>query len=351
MKKYFLFCVFLVLLFVSCERKKAIVVEPAFYMWNSGGFYGVRDEIADLNVSKFYYKIFEVDYNEVRGNFPIAKNRPDFYGYREYKNETMEIIPTVFVKNEVLKHNDHKSLDELADNIVYLISKYIDPLIVENKEKEKIIYNEIQIDCDWTKSTKDNYFYLLRKIKELSKKKLSCTLRLYPYAYPEIMGVPPVDRVTLMCYNLISPLDNPNKNSILDVAELEKYIKGKKKYPLKLDVALPVFSWTQLYQNNRFARLLNLTSKDIKTVSEKTDEFWHTITKDTTVNWDVKLKMGDRIKCEEVPLADLKKAVALIKKHVPLDGNVTISLFDLQSSVFKKYSHEELSDLYTSFSK
>lgn len=348
MKNYSLVFVFLVLLFVSCGRKKTIVVEPAFYMWSSGGYYDVREAVEEMNVHKFYHKVFEVDYNEVRGNFPIAKNNPSQY---DFEKGTNEIIPTVFVKNEVLKHNDHKSLDELADNIVYLISKYIDPLIVENKEKEKIIYNEIQIDCDWTKSTKDNYFYLLRKIKELSKKKISCTLRLYPYAYPEIMGVPPVDRVMLMCYNLISPLDNPNKNSILDVAELEKYLKGKKKYPLKLDVALPVFSWTQLYQNNRFSALLNLTSKDIETVSEKTDEFWYTITKDTTINWDLKLRMGDRIKCEEVQLADLKKAVALIKKHVPLDGNVTISLFDLQSSVFKKYSHEELSDLYTSFSK
>lgn len=341
----------LLFLFSACFKKDSIKVEPAFYKWSSEGFYGVRDDLPELNVHKFYYKIFEVDYNDVQGNFPIAKNTPDFYGYRAYKSDVIEIIPTVFVKNGVLKHNDRKSLDELADNMVFLIEKYINPAVSEDNGKLKVMFNEIQIDCDWTKSTKENYFYLLKKIKELSKKKLSCTLRLYPYAYPEIMGVPPVDKVMLMCYNLISPLDNPDKNSILDIAELEKYLKGKKKYPVKLDVALPVFSWMQQYQNNRFSRLINLTRKDIESVAEKNDEFWYTITKDTTINWDFKLRMGDRIKCEDVSIENLQKAIDLIKKYVELDQNLTVSLFDLQASVFKKYSHEELSSLYTSFSK
>ena len=44
--------------------------------------------------------------------------------------------------------------------IVFLIDKY-------SKERFSNIDNgnfkEIQIDCDWTKSTKDKYFYLLKK--------------------------------------------------------------------------------------------------------------------------------------------------------------------------------------------
>ena len=131
-----------------------------------------------------------------------------------------------------------------------------------DKTKDKIFdFNEIQIDCDWTKYSKEKYFYLLKKIKELSDKKLSCTLRLYPYKYPDIMGVPPVDKATLMCYNLIKPLSQQNKNSILDIEELKKYLNEKKSSPLHLDIVLPTFYWTQLYQNNQFVQLLGLTLK------------------------------------------------------------------------------------------
>ena len=220
-------------------------------------------------------------------------------------------------------------------------------------QKIKIFeYDEIQIDCDWTKSTKDKYFYLLKKVKELTKKELSCTLRLYPYKYPEIMGVPPVDKVMLMCYNIIKPLSQKNKNSILDIEELKKYLNVKQSYPVHIDVALPVFYWTQLYQNNRFTKLLDLSTNEVKEFTKETEPLWHTVQKDTSFNYgETYLKAGDQIKCEEISSQTINEAISIIKKYVDLDKTTTISLFDLDASTFKQYSNEEITSFYGSFTK
>ena len=341
MKKIVL-VVFVFGLFLSCSKKENKVenVEKAFYYWKSNDYGNpISAKISKAKVKKIYLKLFEVDYSETLGNFPYEKNKPSEYDFRGL--DSLTIVPTVFIKNEIFQYNTEKSLDKLADNIVFLVDKYY-------KGSDK---SEIQIDCDWTKSTKEKYFYLLKKIKELSNKEISCTLRLYPYKYPDIMGIPPVDKAMLMCYNLIKPLSQKDKNSILDIAELKSYLNERRSYPLHLDVALPVFYWTQWYQNNRFSGLLNINSADIAGFTKKVKPMWYEVTKDTTYNYDSYFKKGDQIKCEEVSAATLNEAISIIKANVELDKNTTISLFHLDDSTFKKYSDEEISSFYSSFSK
>lgn len=350
MKRIFL-GVINVLFLISCNSKHKVEhVERAFYYWKSNSNIGTENEIQlkQLQVKKLYVKLFEVDYSEVRGNFPFEKNKISRY---ELQNtDSLKIIPTIFIKNGIFQYNDEKSLDQLADNIVFLIDKYSKD---EYDEKVKVFeYDEIQIDCDWTKSTKDKYFYLLKKIKELSKKELSCTLRLYPYKYQEIMGVPPVDKATLMCYNLIKPLSQKGKNSILDIDELKKYLNVETTYPIHLDVALPVFYWTQLYQNNQFTKLLDLSTNEVKEFAKETEPMWYRVEKDTNFNYgETYLKAGDQIKSEEISAETINEAITIIKKYVNLDKTTTIALFDLDSSTFKQYTNEEISSFYGSFTK
>lgn len=342
----------IVLLFlISCNNKHKVVhVERAFYYWKGNSSIDSENtkQLKELQVQKLYVKLFEVDYSDARGNYPYEKNRINRYELQEAKGQ--KIVPTIFIKNGIFPFNDEKSLDQLADNIVFLIDKYSKE---EYDSKIKIFeYDEIQLDCDWTKSTKDKYFYLLQKVKELSQKKISCTLRLYPYKYPEVMGVPPVDKVTLMCYNIIKPLSEKSKNSILDLEELKKYLNVEKKYPKHIDVALPVFYWTQLYQNNRFTKLLDLSAKEVKLFAKNVEPLWYRVEKDTSFNYgETYLKVGDQIKCEEISAETINQAISIIKKNVNLDETTTISLFDLDSSTFKQYSNEEISSFYNSFTK
>ena len=335
----------------SCKKDNKVAnVERAFYYWKDMSLDQLQlNEINKLKVKKLYLKLFEVDYSEARGNFPFEKNRPSSYEFDHL--DSIEVVPTIFIKNGIFQYNDEKSLDKLADNIAFLINKYSNDSEYSEKKEQIFEYKEIQIDCDWTKSTKEKYFYLLRKIKEYSKKDISCTLRLYPYKYPDIMGIPPVDKATLMCYNLIKPLSEKEKNSILDIEELKKYLDKQRSYPIHLDIALPTFYWAQLYQNNNFVSLLNLSTDEIKEFSKEVKPFWYQVERDVTIDYSNYLKAGDQIKCEEVSIETLNQAVAIIKKNVALDKNTTISFFDLNVNTFKQYSNEEISNLYTSFTK
>jgi len=336
----------------SCNIKHKVEhVERAFYYWkgNSSISDQNKKQLKELRVQKLYLKLFEIDYNEARGNYPFEKNRIRRYELQD--SDSLKIVPTIFIKNGIFQYNDEKSLDQLADNIVFLIDKYSKE---DYDTKIKIFdYDEIQIDCDWTKSTKDKYFYLLKKVKEFSKKELSCTLRLYPYKYSEIMGVPPVDKVSLMCYNIVKPLSQKDKNSILDIEELKKYLNKEKSYPIHIDVALPVFYWTQLYQNNRFVKLLNLSTSEVKEFAKPTSHaLWYQVQKDTSFNYgETYLKAGDQIKSEEISVQTINEAISIIKKYVDLDKSTTISLFDLDTSTFKQYTNEEISSFYGSFTK
>ncbi len=79
------------------------------------------------------------------------------------------------------------------------------------------------------------------------------------------MGIPPVDKVYLMCYSTSSPLDKSDKNSILDINLLQNYLADVENYPLKMDIALPIYSWGII--TNHFGKhlLINgLNSKDLE---------------------------------------------------------------------------------------
>lgn len=334
---------FLLILLVSC--KKDYEIERSFYYWQNNSGYNIDfEKVEELGTKKIYFKFFEVDYSETMGNFPFSKNKP--YFWREKAEDSLTIVPVVFIKNEIFQYNNEKDLDKLADNIVYLIEKYHKEAVTDRTE---LVFDEIQIDCDWTKSTKEKYFYLLKIIKTKSNKTISCTLRLYPYAYPDIMGIPPVDKATLMCYNLIKPLTEKNKNSILDVDELEKYLKNKKKYPLHTDIALPIFGWTQLYKNNRFAGLIDIDEKSIASFARQTEPMWYEINKDTVINYDSYFRKGDQVKCETITIDELNKSVDLLKRYLNIEGKTTVTLFDLDSKTFKIRTNEELEALYNRF--
>lgn len=346
MKKIVLFGLFLLGLY-SCKNENSVQnVARAFYYWKNDTSLNYQDvqRLNELQVKKVYVKYFEIDYNEAMGNFPFAKNNR--ISYQVEGIEGLNIIPTVYIKNEIFKFNSEKDLDILADNIVFLIDKY-------NKElsQKAVTDKEIQIDCDWTASTKDKYFYLLKKIKAISKREISCTLRLYPYKYPEKMGIPPVDKVTLMCYNLIKPLSQKDKNSILDYDELKLYLDKKRTYPKHIDIALPIFFWSHLYQGNQFTQVLKMNSDDLKGFTKPLKPMWYEVIKDTIVDYSNYIRKGDKIKCEEVSPETIEKTIALIMKNVTLEKEITVSFFHIDNEVLNQYPNEELSDFYDSFTK
>lgn len=342
MKKLLLLA--LIVTLASCNHKIK-KVERAFYYWKSEEWNltdSEKQSCDSLQTEKLYLKLFEVDFNEEMGNFPIAKSH--LGSWQLHNLNLKSIVPTVYLRNIVFLKSSKKDLDVLADNINFLISKR------QSEDFKEDSITEFQMDCDWTPKTKDNYFYFLQKLKEISGKKISVTLRLYPYKYPDKMGIPPVDRVMLMCYNLLNPFENPNKNSILDVAELKDYLKEAKQYPKHLDIALPIYSWAQVYHNESFSAVLYANAQDLASIMKEEKPMWYDVIKDTVIN-NTYLRVGDKIKYEATDAKKIKQAIALLKQYISFDNNTTIALFHLDEKQLNNFTNEELTSFYTDFSQ
>lgn len=331
-------------------------VNRGFYYWKNTTYYLSEDEenlLTSVSAEKLYVKFFEVAKDELFGAVPEAKTELNMYDYSYLEDPkkrdvmvNLQVIPTVFVRNDALKGKTATELDTLADNIVFLVNKYFD------ERFESIVggLQEIQIDCDWTPTTKDNYFHLLKSIKRISGKTLSCTLRLYPYKYSDKMGVPPVDKATLMCYNLINPLAFENKNSILENEELEAYLKGVKNYPLHLDVVLPVYSWLLAYQNKQFAGIVDMEQEELRSFTKSVSPMWLEVTEEFTAG-NLFLRPGDLLKYEDVSEETIRKTIELLRKYITFGENTTISLFHLDIPELQQYDYETLNSFYTDFNR
>ncbi len=183
----------------------------------------------------------------------------------------------------------------------------------------KTFPSEIQIDCDWTAETRARYFAFLKALKaRLPGKELSVTVRLYPYKYRKKLGVPPADRGMLMAYNLSPVNSEATTNSILDVAELKKYLGGKK-YPLPLDVALPTFRWSAWQRDGTLQGLLhNLAPEKLDTAYVRRMDapgVQYRVTRDTAIGTDY-LRTGDVLRDERVSPETLKAAASLLRSEV-----------------------------------
>ena len=267
---------------------------------------------------------------------PVAKLRIEDSTLKNFS-----IIPTVFITNACIQKIDTAQLAELAGNIMQLINE----IIFNNNFKD---IPEIQIDCDWTESTKEKYFELLMKLKALRPNaKFSATIRLHQIKYVSKTGVPPVDRGLLMGYNM-GNLKNPaTKNSILETEELKKYTGNLANYPLPLDVAFPLFDWKVLYRNNFYTGLIqNLPeSAFCSSFAEKTGNRY-LILKDTLLaGYD--LKKGDIVRNEQSYIKEVLSAADEISSKLK-NTQLRVSLYHLDSVILRKYSTHELESIYNS---
>ncbi len=331
------FTLFILLFAVLSCTDNSVHITKGVYFWENDTPSLTASNLAaldSLHAEKIYVKVFEVD--RVGGkNKPVAKSSLELTS-EAVKNR--KVVPCVFVLNKVMLQSSKEELDELADNLVFLAKKYINEKLLPGAVVD---CSELQIDCDWSEKSQGNYFYFLRKVKEIWKKEVSCTLRLYPYKFNEKMGVPPCDRAMLMCYNLLNPIKNPRKNSILDIEEMSKYLDTKVDYPVPLDVALPVYSWMQCYDRERFKGVVHGPIEPFVDLLEHEEGLWYHAKSDTVLE-NVFVRKGDRIKWERVSQEDLSKAIDIIKTAKVLKNEATLSYFHLSSEELNFYSYEKL---------
>lgn len=297
---------FILLLIASCSSKEK---HPyTFYYWKTNLKLDPEEKrILDKAPVPFLYtRFFDVD--KIDGKFqPVAVITKDA-SFQTSK----QIVPTVFITNPALLGISPDEITFLAESIHHLVQK-------KAQEYHLKINNEIQIDCDWTAGTREDYFKFLKELKRVSGKEITCTLRLHQVKDKKNTGIPPVEKVYLMCYSTSSPLEKSDKNSILDVSTLRSYLSKLEDYPVKkIEVALPVYSWGIVTNHLEKHRLINaLSEKDLdnpnfKRISPSEVE----ILKDGFYFGNY-LNKGFTIKVEEISEEQLEEVISFLQKKIP----------------------------------
>ncbi|WP_323596928.1 hypothetical protein [Aliarcobacter butzleri] len=229
-----LILVFALIVF-SYNKTQKKDIQISFYSW--------ENSFEEQNINeKLYIKVLDVNFST---KLELLKTN--------IKEPPKNFIPVIYITNETMKNVDYS-----------LLSK----AILETLKNYK--FDEIQIDCDWSLSTRSNYFNLLEDLKEKLNKTISATIRLHQIKYYTKTGIPPVDYGVLMYYNMSNIGDFNTKNSILDNEIAKKYHYNFDTYPLKLKLALPLYSQAIQFREEKAISLFEgVEEKDFNNDFEK----------------------------------------------------------------------------------
>ena len=374
---------FVCCIFLACqtEQPKQTAKLPAacnFYYWKTNLRFDKTDQaMADsLGVKKLYLRFFDVDWSPTRKMaIPVGELGEQWHGgHFDERNlilaQEIQIVPTVFLTNRVFSNDvptDQLATDvsEKIRDITSGLKNRLLPWGLRDYERAEDVSNwdkrdslellirsqfdqsitELQLDCDWTPSTKDRYFAFLQRMKEQNPgMTISCTVRLHQFRDQQSAGIPPVDQGTLMCYNVAPPKDPSVMDAIFDPALVNGYLK-KGTYPLPLEAALPLFSWGALFHEDQFKGLvsgLRLSDIENNPLFEPMGDNRFRFTQDTVFSGKY-LRRGDYVRVDGASPAELLELAARL---ATIDAVYGVSFFewDLESleagqvrEVFERY--------------
>ena len=325
---YFLLLGFYLFLLTTCH--KPVHHDIQFYHWKTNVTIGEVEQayFSQLKSTKLYIRFFDIDRQNGQIG-PVAKLRPF-----DPKVLHTVYIPVVFITNRTFTDISDVQLSLLIENILALTTE----ISIMNQLPE---VTEIQIDCDWTESTKQAYFYFLEKLKEVSGKRISCTLRLHQIKFSEKTGIPPVDKGYLMCYATSDPTGDPEQNSILDMELLKDYTSSIHTYPLGFDIALPIYSWAVVKNHLGKIKLINNVSvSDLDTaVFRRINEDIYELQRDYFFR-SFYLNKGFTLKVEGISPALLQEAKLYLEQKIrrPYD----IVYYHLDEAFLKQFTIQNL---------
>lgn len=184
--------------------------------------------LKEHHIDRFYCRYFDV----VMGNDgePVPNATITFSSTRP---RGVELIPTIYITEDCM-HQPHPGL---AERIVQRICQM-------NETHDLGPVSELQIDCDFTARSRQTYYDFLQELStsDVFKehfKRLSVTIRLHQLS----MAVPPADYGVLMLYNTGDPARFQERNPILDLRDVQPYLRYLAGYRLPLAAAYPVYTW------------------------------------------------------------------------------------------------------------
>lgn len=294
----------LALLASACGRTDGGGSRRSVYYWSTVlDIDSTKQAFIDRHgISRMYVRYFDVVIDEDGRPVPNATLR-----FRTGVPRGMEIVPTVYIVN-----------DCMAADTAGLAGLILKRILQMNATNDIGGVKEIQIDCDWTRRTRQRYFGFLRTLRAMAAErgvKVSATIRLHQLAE----GAPPVDRGVLMMYNTGDFTDISCQKPILDTRDAAPYLRHLAGYGLKLAAAYPIYSWRILFRGGRYVGIMHRDD-------------------------DLPVLPGDSIVTRAPSLDDITTAAGAVGSRRP-DANSEIILFDLSrqnATRFKPDDYEKI---------
>jgi len=224
----------LCLLMAGCSERQELTEGNAVYFWRTDLRLDSTEQafLQRYHINKVYCRYFDVVIDEEG-----AEPKPNAtIAFSCTLPDSIELIPTIYITEDCM-HQKHQGL---AEKIVKRIRQM-------NETNDIKHVSEIQIDCDYTLKSRKNYYEFLKEVKQAWGQTLSTTIRLHQLS----MEAPPVDYGVLMIYNTGDPRKWEERNPILDIRDVQPYLKRLDSYPLPLAAAYPVYQWVRTIRNIR----------------------------------------------------------------------------------------------------
>lgn len=301
-----------------------------------------REFMNEHDVVRMYLHFFDVE-----GDKAIDFCSPQAtLKFKDSIPEGIEVVPTVYISQDAINCMQ-MSAEEYAEKILRRVTAMC--------RKNNIQFNELQLDCDWTKRTQPYFYKLCESVKELmdSTQSLSSTIRLHQLTQTP----PPVDKGVLMVYNTGNLMATTTDNSIFSYKDIEPYLRDDRlsKYALPLDVAYPTYGWSVVYSKGEdekyhFYRLMQQTDFTKCSGIHKIDDNLYEAEYSCELNPD-NLYDGSRfekyrIKVERPTASEILKVKNLIDKQLRDKPHSNI-LYHLDQQQLSHYTDNEISKIYS----
>lgn len=254
-------------------------------------------------VNRMYIRYFDVVAGEDGSPVPNATLR-----FRTGVPEGVEVVPAVYIVNECM-----------AADTTGLAGLILKRILQMNATNDIGGVKEIQIDCDWTRRTRQRYFSFLRTLRRLAAAEgieVTATIRLHQLSE----GAPPVDRGVLMMYNTGDFTDISCQKPILDMRDAAPYLRHLADYELPLSAAYPIYSWRILFRGGRYVGIMHRDD-------------------------DLPVLQGDSIVIRAPTLGDITDAAKSISSR-RIQANREIILFDLNNQNITRFKPDDYEKIF-----
>jgi len=270
-----------------------------------------RDFIKSHQIKRMYLKFFDVGVDNMfdgEGEQAIPIATTIFKdSIKNVAGSDLDVVPVVFITVDALR---------IGKSLCEKILRRVDDMC----RAQHIEYHEVQLDCDWTKDTKEQFYSLCQEARRQlrqGRKGLSATIRLHQLRD----SLPDVDYGVLMLYNTESLHDPKVLNSILSSKVVSEYMRHAHS-DKHLDFAYPTYEWTLWFKENRFMGIL--------------------AQEDSVVERDGVLRH------ERSDYKEIMETKSVLKKNLMNIGYPSSNIiYHLDSANLSKYSNHEIEKIYS----